>query len=132
MISSPTLSRRAKAAILASPPRALRLDMDARLAARRVERRQAESDRVYREREQREIHAALSRDIIIASAALLSACSPQPNDEAAALHRAQVITVCPDGTLIGQDPKTHRLLWSRWNADGFVKAGITADRICQK
>ena len=63
MIGSPTLSRRAKAAILASPPRALRLDMDARLSARRAT--QPEREQAYRERQARQIHSAFEVDAVL-------------------------------------------------------------------
>lgn len=118
------LSRRAKAAIY------LRADVEMRLAARRET--QAERERQYRSRQSRSIHAAISRDVVIAALATLSACSAPIDDEADALHRAQVVAVCPDGTLIGEDPVTHRLLWSRWSEDGFVKAGLTPDKVCRQ
>ncbi|WBO23954.1 hypothetical protein [Sphingomonas abietis] len=57
------LSRRKKAAILASPPRALRLRFEQRLSAR--QQTQTERERAYRIREARQIHETFQRDALM-------------------------------------------------------------------
>jgi hypothetical protein len=57
------LSRRTMAAIVASPPRALRLDLDRRIDARRAT--QPNRELAYRDRQTRQILAAAAHDILL-------------------------------------------------------------------
>lgn len=63
-------------------------------------------------------------------AASLGACSSLRDDKAAALNRAEVVRVCADGTVIGHDATSDRLVWSRWSGSGFVARGAAVDQVC--
>ena len=68
----------------------------------------------------------------------LAGCSAQPSGPAvdidSARERAQVVRICPDGTFIGFDPVTRRLIYVSAGvlvgSQGFISRGLTAEQVC--
>lgn len=71
--------------------------------------------------------------ILTAAAVLLAGCQPDPNDFEAAWYRSTVVRSCANGSVVTQDPLTHRLMWAQSGYNGhygWVQDGITVDQVC--
>lgn len=66
---------------------------------------------------------------VLAVAFLAAGCAPSMAPDAA-VSRAELVRMCADGTGIGRDPVSQRLVWSRWNGSGYVAKGVRISDVC--
>lgn len=71
------------------------------------------------------------RRLVLALLVVTTGCSQSPGmDVGSVVDRAEVIRICRDGTYIGRDPVSRRLVWSSWKGRGVIAQGVSVTAVC--